>query len=479
MPLQQLDEIISQPMPHDINAEISVLGGALGYKEAMPIVVSTIKSENFHKTEHRHIFDAMVYLFEHGDAVDTLTVSRRLKDLNQIDAIGGDWYLTELVHKTPSAVNIEHHCRIVKKLASKRRMIGVAYEMIKAGMDSQQDVMDALRTFLPNLFELQSEKKAQWGTLAEYALKALENLEQAKATKREFLGIPTGFQEIDEMTGGMQKSELIVIGGRPSMGKTAYMMSCAQNAAAAGYYPAIFSLEMAAIALALRVLSGKSRINSHAFRALKYLTIDHLKTLAMTLQKNINVWEKIFINETGRLTPMDIMALLKQLIAPQPQMQEKLIVFVDYTQIIYGGKDFGSRNDEVSFISSFLKVIAKTFECPVVAFSQLSRAVDQRGGDHRPILSDLRDSGGIEQDADVVQFLYRDDYYDAASDKSIAEVIIAKQRNGPVGIAKLYFAKEFTEFRNLTNQDSTNGSGQFHSTGGGREPEADREPYPF
>lgn len=464
MPQRQLDEIINQPMPNDFDAEISVLGGTLGHKDAVPIVASMLQANNFYKTEHRHIFDAIIYQFEHGDAVDILTVGRRLKELNQLDEIGGSYYLTELVHKTPSAVNIEHHAKIVKKLSDKRRLIGVSYEMLNAGLNSQQDTLDILKTFLPNLFELQTEKRMVWRTLADYSCEALENLEHAKATKRELLGIPTGFTELDEMTGGMQRSELIVTAGRPGMGKTAYMMSCAQNAAAAGYTPAIFSLEMAAVALALRVLSGKSRINSHAFRALKYLTYDNLKTLAVTLNNNIHLWERIHINDTSRLTPMDMMALIKQLISTKPEVAEKIVVYVDYTQIIAGGRDFGSRNDEVSFISSFLKVIAKTFNCPVNAFSQLSRAVEQRGGDHRPILSDLRDSGGIEQDADVVQFIYRDDYYDEAVKDGVTEIIIGKQRNGPVGKAKLFFAKEFTEFRNLeTNHQSTNGKGLFHA----------------
>lgn len=479
MPQQPLDEVINKPMPSDLDAEVSVLGGVLGYREAVPVAASILKSPYFHKTEHQHIFDAVLYLFERGEAVDTLTVGQRLTQLNQLDAIGGNWYLTDLVARTPSAANIEHHCNIVEKLASKRRLVGVSYAMLNAGMDNKQDTVEILRTYLPELFDLQTQKKAEWKTLAAYAVAALENLEKAKSTKRELLGIPTGFSELDEMTGGMQKSELIITAGRPGMGKTAFMMSSAQNAAAAGYIPLIFSLEMAAIALALRVLSGKSKINSHAFRALKYLTYDNLKALAITLSNNANLWEKIYINDTPRLTPMEMMAMIKKLIATHPEIEDKIVVYADYTQIISSGKNLGSRNDEVSFISSFLKVIARTFDCPFNAFSQLSRAVEQRGGDRRPILSDLRDSGGIEQDADVVQFIYRDDYYDASVKDGITEIIIGKQRNGPLGIAKLFFAKEYTEFRNveLHHQDGTNGRGFIDNRRAASEPEYSSDPF--
>lgn len=474
-PQQLLDQIINDPLPskvwpHDEKAEVAVLGAMLSEKNAVAAAVSLLQDgRRFYKTQHQHIFDASMYLFERDEAVDILTVGRRLQELNQLDECGGHYYLTELVARTPSAANIEYHCGIVKKLAEKRKLIGVSYSMLSAGLDDGQDVISILQTYLPDLFDLQANKKVEWKSLAEYAHLALERLEKAKATKQELLGIPTGFTEVDDITGGMQRSEFIVTGGRPGMGKTAYMMSCAQNAAANGFFPTVFSLEMAAIALALRTLSGKARINSHAFRALKYLSFENLKTLAGALMNNLDAWGRIFINDTSRLTPMDMMAMLKKLIAGKPEIADKLVVFVDYTQIISGGKNFASRNDEVSFISSFLKVIAKTFDCPVNAFSQLSRAVEQRGGDHRPMLSDLRDSGGIEQDADVVQFIYRDDYYDASIQQSIAEIIIAKQRNGPLGTARLYFGKEFTEFRNL--QTGHNGKASHHEYSNEREAE--------
>lgn len=463
------NEILDQLPPHDNNAEISVLGGALGDKEgaamAVEMLVDSNRSKKFYSTKHQYIFNAIVDLYEDGVAVDIITVGEKLSRDGKLDLIGGNYYLTELVSRVPSAANITYHCQIVNEMALSRNLIDSCVVTAKRCFDQRERIRDILNEHSATVFDFQIRKKDEWITLADAAIQALDNLQKAKSEGSEVAGIPTGFTELDELTGGLHRSDLIVVGGRPSMGKTAFMMGLAQGTAERGFYPDIFSLEMTSIALALRALSSKARMNSQKFRLLKYLSFDDLKKLALTINANIEPWKRISLQDTSGLTPIEMRARLKRLWAKNPSIVEKSLVFVDYTQIISPGKRYGSREQEVSFISGFLKRIAKDFNVPVIAFSQLSRAVESRGGDRRPTLSDLRESGAIEQDADTVFFLYRPEYYEKSDKENIAEVIIGKQRNGPLGTSELYFAKEFTTFANLevSTRSKQDGKGLFHA----------------
>lgn len=471
------EEKIDHLLPSDKNAEISVLGGALQDKEAVAVavemLVDSLRVRKFYSSDHQTIFDAMVDLYEAGDAIDIITVGKRLLEIGKLDAIGGNYYLTELVARVPSAANIAYHCRIVNEMALSRALIESCHVTMQRCYDKHESIRNILNEHSAEIFDFQVKKKDEWITLADAAMQALDMLQKAKDSGKEVAGIPTGFPEFDELTGGLQRSDLHVVGGRPSMGKTAFMMSLAQNAAERGYHPAVFSLEMKSIALALRALSGKSRLNSQKFRLLKYLTFDDLKRLAVVLNANIPVWKEISLQDTSGLTPVEMRARLKRLWARNPELIKSSLCFVDYTQIISSGKKYQSREQEIAFISGFLKRIAKEFDIPVIAFSQLSRAVETRGGDKRPTLSDLRESGAIEQDADAVFFLYRPEYYDKDNPTNETEVIISKQRNGPLGTVKLYFAKEYTSFENLEKkfQDKPNGQGLFVDNRAGHEPE--------
>ena len=455
-------EIINQLPPNDESMEILVLGGALKDKEALAIVISSLLDKNrtrkFYQEKHQFIFDAIADLYEAGEAVDVATVSNKLEETGKLDFVGGRYEVTGIVHKVQSTVNIESHCRKLNELALRRSLIAACQITMTRCFEKREKIKTILNEHSSEIFDFQIKKRDDWTTLADAATSALDNLHTAKATGQDISGIPTGFTDLDEMTGGLQRGDLIVVGGRPSMGKTAFMMSLAQQVAERGYYAAVFSLEMTALSLALRALSSKSRMNSKKFRVLRYLSMDDLKKLATILAVNVETWQRIKLQDVSGLTPIEMRARLKRLIAQNPQMAGNLIFFVDYTQIITSGKKYSSREQEISFISSFLKRIAKEFEMPGIAFSQLNRAVESRGGDNRPRLSDLRESGAIEQDADGVWFLFRPEYYGEKDKPNLAEVIISKQRNGAVGTVELYFAKEFTLFSNYEKrQDADNG----------------------
>lgn len=446
-------ETINQAPPNDERSEIQVLGGAMQDKEAMSIAVENLidekRTRKFYPDKHQFIFDAMIDLYEAGEAVDISSVGRKLLETGKLDDVGGNYYLSELIAKVPSAANIVYHCRIVNEMALRRGLIASCHLTMTRCYDQRDHARTILNEHSSEVFDLQVKRRSEWTTLADAAMEAIENLNTAKTSGKDIIGIPTGFTEIDELTGGLQPGDLTVVGGRPSMGKTAFMMSLAQNIAEQGYYSAIFSLEMTNLSLALRALSSKAKMNSKKFRVLRYLSMDDLKRLATILAVNSEVWSRIKLQDASGLTPIEMRARLKRLFARNPEMLGKTVYKVDYTQIILSGKKYSSREQEIAFISGFLKRIAKEFNMPGIAFSQLNRAVESRGGDNKPRLSDLRESGAIEQDADGVWFLYRPEYYGEKDKPNLAEVIVGKQRNGAVGSVELYFAKEFTLFANL------------------------------
>ena len=438
------DQIIDRLPPQDNNAEVAVLGAMLQESNAASRAFEILEDWCFYKSGHQHIYQAMSALFEHNEPLDVLTVGAELQRRSQLDGVGGNYYLTELVARVPSAANIEYHARIVLEKAILRRLIGVATEIATEAFEEQERVDDILDKAEQRIFSL-SERRLRRGFefINPILHKTFDTIESYHQRRGAVTGVPTGFTELDEMTSGLQKSDLIIVAGRPSMGKTAFCLNMARNAAVDhNIGVGIFSLEMANYQLALRLLCSEARVNSHAVRTGR-LPREQFSKLALAVGKLAEA--PIYIDDTPALTVMEIRAKARRLVA-----EKKVGLFVvDYLQLVRGPRNVESRQIEISMISQSLKALAKELDVPVIALSQLSRAVEQRGGDRRPILSDLRESGAIEQDADVVMFIYRPEVYDRVEFEGISEIIIGKQRNGPIGTAKVMFLKDYVLFTNL------------------------------
>jgi replicative DNA helicase len=438
------DQIIDRLPPQDLNAEVAVLGAMLQESGAASKAFEILEDWCFYKSDHQHIFQAMVNLFERNEPIDVLTVAAELQRRNLLDAVGGHYYLTELVARVPSAANVEYYARIVLEKAILRRLIGVASEITAEAFEGREKVDDILDKAEQRIFSL-SERRLRRGFefINPILHKTFDTIESYHHRRGTVTGTPTGFTELDEMTSGFQRSDLIIVAGRPSMGKTAFCLNIARNAAVEHKIGVgIFSLEMANYQLALRMLCSEARVNSHAVRTGK-LPKEQFSKLAVAVGKLAEA--PIYIDDSPALTVMEIRAKARRLVAEK----NVGLFIVDYLQLVRGPRDAESRQIEISLISQSLKALAKELDVPVVALSQLSRAVEQRGGDRRPILSDLRESGAIEQDADVVLFIYRPEVYDRVEFEGISEIIIGKQRNGPTGTVKLMFLKDCVLFTNL------------------------------
>jgi len=443
------DQIIDRLPPQDLNAEVAVLGAMLQESNAASRAFELLEDWCFYKSGHQHVYQAMSALFEHNEPLDVLTVGAELQRRGQLDAVGGNYYLTELVARVPSAANIEYHARIVLEKAILRRLIGVATEIANEAFEEQDRVDDILDKAEQRIFSL-SERRLRRGFefINPILHKTFDTIESYHQRRGAVTGVPTGFTELDEMTSGLQKSELIIVAGRPSMGKTAFCLNMARNAAVDhNIGVGVFSLEMANYQLALRLLCSEARVNSHAVRTGR-LPREQFSKLALAVGKLAEA--PIYIDDSAALTVMEIRAKARRLVA-----EKKVGLFiVDYLQLVRGPRNVESRQIEISMISQSLKALAKELDVPVIALSQLSRAVEQRGGDRRPILSDLRESGAIEQDADVVMFIYRPEVYDRVEFEGVSEIIIGKQRNGPIGTAKVMFLKDYVLFTNLAKDRS-------------------------
>lgn len=443
-------DLIEKPLPASEEAEIAVLGACLQDKDAVTITMEIIENEKaFYRQNHEHIFLAMKELYQDGESVDVLTVGETLRKRGRLEEIGGLYHLTELVARVPSAANIEYYARIVDDKYKLRQLVVMAQEMALDCLKIDSDSKKIFKDYGERIFELQNNgQRDEWTTLAQESLKAVEMLQARMASPDKVFGIPTGYKEIDEIIGGFQNSDLIVFGGRPSHGKSAWMMKCAHNIAMWGGFPIVFSIEMSNQALALRELGGHAKVNSLKMKTLKYFTTDDLKALVTTLGKNAEAWDRIKMQDTSYVTPMSMMGKIKKLCVKNPGILEKAIVFIDYTQIISTGKKFATRDAEVSWISMRLKGLAKYFNIPVVSFAQLNRAVETTD-DKIPRRHHLRESGGIEQDADLIMFIMRPEVYNPLDQPGIAKIIIDKHRNGPVGTVDLQFTKEFMMFHDL------------------------------
>jgi replicative DNA helicase len=431
--------------PQSVEMEQSVLGAVLLENEALAKVLEVLDERDFYQDAHRWIFQAMIELFEENVPIDLLTVTERLRKKERLEAVGGATYLAELVELVPTAANVWHHARVVREKAVLRGLIQTATSIVTDSYEDTEDVDILLDRAEQAIFEI-SQRKATSGFMHINAILkgSFKRIEQLYERKELVTGVPTGFIEFDRRTAGLQSADLIIIAGRPSMGKTAFSLNIAQYVGIQVRRPvAIFSLEMSKEQLVLRMLCAEARIDSSKLRTgfLSREDWPRLTKAAGTLSE-----ARIYIDDTPAQSALDIRAKARRLRA---ELGDLALVIIDYLQLMQGRSRSENRQQEVSEITRSLKALAKELQVPVVALSQLSRAVEQRKPP-RPQLSDLRESGAIEQDADVVALIYRDELYDENSaDKGIAEIILGKQRNGPTGVVRLTFRGEYTRFENL------------------------------
>lgn len=436
--------------PHSNEAEISVLGAMMLDRTAISRAIEIIEPDCFYRDSHRKIFEAILALFERGTPVDIITLQEELRRRGLLEYVGGTYYLTEINAQTPSAAAIEHHARIVQERYLKRRLIYTAGSIMNSCYDDTTDALEEIDKAESEIFEIAEKRmrKSYQGMkkLARETYEIIATLVD-RGVEHGVSGVPTGIVKLDEMLGGFQKSDLIIIAARPSMGKTALAMSIARNAAIEYNAPiAFFSIEMAAVQLVMRLLSAESRINAHFIRTGRLNNDDMRKVV-----KSIGVLAEapIYIDDSPSLSMMELRAKCRRL----KSEHNISMVFVDYLQLMHAPKA-ESREREISIISRSLKQLAKELDIPVIALAQLNRTVEQRA-DKRPMLSDLRESGSIEQDADVVMFVTRPEVYDITTyedgspTEGTAELIIAKQRNGPVGSVKTAYVKDYARFENL------------------------------
>jgi len=431
--------------PHDIDAEQAVLGSMLTDKEAVNAAIETLKEDAFYRDDNKAIYQAIMNLYSKSEPIDIITLKDELESMDKFEQVGGFEYLASLPDKVPTTANVQKYIKIVEEKSILRKLIRTANEIIELGYSPTEDVEDIMDGAEKRIFDImQSKNQKGYTPIKDVLVESFTKLEELYNRKQHITGVPTGFAELDYKTAGLHGSELILVAARPAMGKTAFALNIAANAALRGNAPvAIFSLEMSKDQLVNRILCSEAMVDSNKVRTGKLEEDDWVK-LAGSIGPLSE--SEIYIDDTPGISVMEIRTKCRKL-----KMEKDIgLVVIDYLQLVQGSnKRGGSREQEISEISRSLKILAKEINVPVIALSQLSRAVEQRP-DHRPMLSDLRESGAIEQDADIVMFLYRDDYYNKESEeKDIAEVIIAKQRGGSTGTVKLLWMGNFTKFVNL------------------------------
>ena len=442
------DTVLDKIPPQNLDAEMAVLGSMLLDEEAIATAVEFLDKNFFYKDTHQKIFQAISDLYAANKAVDLITLTDALKREGTLDAIGGVSYLTSLANSVPTSANISHYVSIVKEKSVLRTLINNATKIISCCYESEGNISEVVDNAERLIFEV-SEKRTQGSYLhlKEIVKDSIEAIDILYRKKAHVTGIPTGFIDFDIKTAGLQNSDLIVIAGRPSMGKSAFALGMVEHAGIIEKIPtAIFSLEMSKEQLAQRMLCSHAKVDAQKVRT-GYLATSDWPRLTAAAGKLSEA--PIFIDDSPAISVMELRAKARRLKA---QQDIKLIV-LDYMQLMRGTSGIENRQQEISEISRSLKALARELHVPIVAISQLSRAVESRT-DHRPQLSDLRESGAIEQDADVVVLLLREEYYTQTSEnQGLAEVIIAKQRNGPVGTFKLAFIKEYTRFENIARME--------------------------
>ena len=427
--------------PHSLDAERSALGAALLSKDALYGVVENVKARDFYDANHKEIFEAILNLSRRNAPVDALTVSEELKSRGTLEMVGGRAYIASLSSGTPTIANAEEYAKIIAQKSSARRLIEVADDVIEKGYEGSMDPGSLLDYAESGIFEIsQQRQKGQYTHIKDVLLENIEIIDKAAQMEGGLTGVTTGFRDLDEKTSGLQKSELIILAARPAMGKTAFALTVARNAAVKGGASVLlFSMEMSKESLGQRLLAMESRVDMQSLKKgnLQRRDWDDIND-ALDILSRAN----IHIDDTAGVSIMEMKSKCRRLKA-----EEGLdLVIIDYLQLMNPEGRADSRTQEISVISRNLKLMARELDCPVIVLSQLSRAPEQRT-DHRPMLSDLRESGSIEQDADIVLFLYRDDYYnkeDAVPGE--CEVIIAKQRSGPTGTVKVAWLEKITKF---------------------------------
>jgi len=433
--------------PNDIEAEQAVLGSMLLDRDAVSSALEVLKPDDFYREENKLIFDAILNLYNRSEPIDLITVKDELISLGKFEVCGGLEYIADLPDKVPTTANVDQYIKIVEEKSVLRSLIKTSNELVNLGYDQSLEVDEIIEKAEKSVFDLlQNRNQKGYTPIKDILVETVAQLEKLYNQKEHITGIPTGFTDLDYKTAGLHGSELILVAARPAMGKTAFALNIATNVAVRAKVPvAIFSLEMSKEQLVSRVLSSETMIDNNKLKTGKMEEEDWIK-LSEGLEPLSEA--EMYIDDTPGISITEIRAKCRKL-----KLEKDIgLVVIDYLQLISGSgnRKNGSREQEISEISRSLKILAKELNVPVIALSQLSRAPEQRKDDHRPMLSDLRESGAIEQDADIVMFLYRDDYYNPDSEnKNIAEVILAKHRGGSTGTVELLWLGSFTKFANI------------------------------
>jgi replicative DNA helicase len=450
---------MDRTLPHNLEAEKCVLGAILINNPAFNQAAEVIDAQDFFRDAHRRIFEKMVGLSERSEPIDLVTLNDELTRSGEIDEVGGPAYISALTDGVPRSANVEYYAKIVKEKSTLRRLIQSATQVLSRAYDAEEDADDLLDEAERSIFQIAEHRlRAGFIPLSELVDSGYQLIEKLQQHRGLVTGVPSGFMDLDEMTSGFQKSDLVIVAARPSMGKTSFVLNVALNCAiTAGMTVGVFSLEMSKEQLFMRMLTSEARVDAHRFRG-GFLGEQDYARLVDAFARLHDA--RVFIDDSAGLGILEMRAKSRRL-----KLEHGLdLLVVDYLQLMQGRGKFDNRQQELAAISRSLKILAKELEVPIVALSQLSRAPETRA-DHRPQLSDLRESGALEQDADVVMFIYREDMYAVEGDArpeadGTAEIIIGKQRNGPTGTARLAFLKQYTRFENLAPGTSYGGQGE-------------------
>jgi replicative DNA helicase len=459
--------------PQAVDLEEAVLGAMMLEQSAVNSAIDILKAESFYKEAHSKIFESIVKLFSKGEPIDILTTTQELKKNGDLELIGGPFYISQLTNRVASTANVEFHARIIAQKYIQRELIRISNEIIKDAYEETTDVFDLMDKAESSLFQVaEGNIRKNYDKMSSIIRETIENIEAARLNTDGVSGVPTGFTDLDRITSGWQRSDMIVIAARPGMGKTAFVLSMARNVAVEFDVPvAVFSLEMASTQLVQRLVASESEISAEKLR--KGDLADHeYQQLHQRIGRLSDA--PIFIDDTPALSIFELRAKCRRLKA-QHGIQ---LIIIDYLQLMTaGGEGKGNREQEISSISRSIKSIAKELDVPIIALSQLSRSVETRGGDRRPILSDLRESGAIEQDADIVSFIYRPEYYgidedaDGNATAGTGELIVAKHRNGALGTVRMKFVGRLAKFANLDSfEDNSYGNAMKPNTDFGEPP---------
>ncbi len=432
-------------VPHSLEAERAVLSACLRSQDALGQAAENLKVEDFYAPKHQAVYEALQSLMQRGEPPDAVTVADELEKLGRLAELGGPGLIQELLEVGSSLANVAYHARIVAERSRLRQLIAIGQQVAADAMDAGAPAGDLLDAAQNDLFQLSQDSESRgYVALKDLASSTFKQIQEAYDREDKLTGIATGFDRLDNLTGGLQRSDLVIVAGRPAMGKTSFALNLAYNAAHRYRTPVgVFSLEMSSEQLCMRLISSQGRLDNHAVRTGRLRHTDWPR-LTQALSELTNT--PIYIDDTSSISLLELRSKARRMV----QLHGVKMIIIDYLQLVTGGARAENRQQEISLISRSLKGLAKDLNVPIVALSQLSRAVESRTG-NRPMLSDLRESGAIEQDADIVMFVYRQEVYepDNPDVQNVAEIILGKHRNGPIGTVKLFFDKKYTQFTNL------------------------------